>query len=141
MKRLLAAVAALALSGCLTDIPENVQSCCGEGRVPVAETSPSEILTHDFGLVEKGQKLAHRFQIENHTNEKIVFVRDPDVGRSDDLKIEMASDFIAPGASLEVDLYYETRERPGPFDVFVRLYPSHKSIPDLLHLGGVVRAY
>ena len=141
MKRLIPAIAALALSGCLNDTPENIQSCCGQGRVPVSEPSPSQILTHDFGLVEKQRKLTHTFQLRNLTEEKVTFLRDPDIGRSDDVELEVTSEFIAPGELIEVNLYYKTRERPGPFDVFVRLYPSNKSIPDLLHLGGVVKAY
>ena len=141
MKRLTLAIATLALSGCLNDTPENIQSCCGEGRVPVSEPTPSQILTHDFGLVAKQQKLAHTFRLRNLTEERVTFLRDPDIGRSDDVELEVTSDSIAPGASVEVHVYYKTRERPGPFDVFVRLYPSDKSKPDLLHLGGVVKAY
>jgi hypothetical protein len=139
VKKLTLAIAALALSGCLNDTPENIQSCCGEGRVPVSESSSSQILTHDFGLVEKQQKLLHTFQLRNLTGRRVTFLRDPDIGRSDDVELEVTSDFIAPGTSVEINVYYKTRERPGPFDVFVRLYPSDKSIPDLLHLGGVVK--
>lgn len=38
-----------------------------------------------------------------------------------------------------MNVYFQTRERPGPFDVFIQLFPDSKEVPAYIHVGGVVK--
>jgi uncharacterized protein DUF1573 len=126
--------------GCYSDSPrQDPQTCCGEGRVPTSQTRPATILTHDFGLVGQQQTLQHTFVIKNTTDREVTFTRAPDIGFPCCVEIEITSDVVPPNGSVEVNLYFHTEARPGPFDVFIRLYPDSEKVPAHIHIGGVVK--
>jgi hypothetical protein len=130
----------LTAGGCYSDSPrQDPQACCGDGQVPVTQDRPKTILTHDFGLVAKHQTVTHTFVISNTTDQDITFQRAPDIGFPCCVQIEITSDVIPPQGEVEVNVYFETKERPGPFDVFIRLYPDSDAVPAHIHIGGVVK--
>ena len=141
LNRIALAVATLFFySGCHSAPPtQDPQQCCGGGMVPVSQDQPKTILTHDFGLVEQQQKIQHTFTITNPSEKPIHFQRDPDVGFPCCVELEVTSDVIPPGGSVDVNVYFDTEERPGPFDVFIRLFPNSKDVPAHVHFAGVVR--
>ena len=127
-------------TGCFSDSPRQAsQVCCGEGRVPPSESRPKRILTHNFGTVKQQRTLQHTFVVNNPTDRTVHFTREPDIGFPCCVELEVISDEIPPGGAIEVNVYFDTETRPGPFDVFIRLYPDSEHVPAHVHVSGLVK--
>jgi Protein of unknown function (DUF1573) len=116
------------------------QVCCGgQGE----ETQPSErqvgIASHNFGQVEQGDVLEHQFSLTNTGAEEVSFAAPPDLSLPCCMEAKVEPELVKPGETARVTVSFDTRMRPGPFDLFVKLFPNGKGLTDTLHLGGIVR--
>lgn len=144
----IAALASLLMTGCGPSGPSSRPSatpspipeiCCGgQGSSPAQEAIPG-IISATLGTVSQGPEITHTFLVTNKsTTESAIFEKPPQVNLPCCVSAELSEIEIEPGQSAELKVTYKTRIRPGPFDLFVRLFPKKGEVVEQYHLSGQV---
>ena len=138
-------LSALLLAGCeqpATEmpLPEDLQTCCG-GQTSSLPPSPveSRFVSEELGEIPQGPELTHIFQVRNKSSELVRFTSPPRVNLPCCASATLSKSTLAPGEEASLEVRYKTRTRPGPFDLFVQLFPDQaKRVPVDYHLSGRV---
>lgn len=116
-----------------------VEVCCGgQASSPEAE-SDSNFPSHDFGTIEQGDVVEKNFVVANTTGEVVRFEGLPEVSVPCCMEVTVTPEVISVDGEATVRVVFDSRMKPGPFDLFVRLFPSRANFPSTYHLGGTVR--
>ncbi len=114
--------------------------CCG-GQSSTPNTQDQAVpglLSAQLGRRPQGPEITHTFVIKNPGQQSVTFTAPPQVNYPCCMTAEVTPPEIPPGGQAQVSVTYKTRLRPGPFDLFVRLFPSSSNVVDQLHLSGQV---
>jgi Protein of unknown function (DUF1573) len=95
-------------------------------------------MSAQLGTVSQGPEISHTFLVRNTGDQPVTFQAPAQVNYPCCMEARLSSESIPVKGQAELTITYKTRTRPGPFDLFVRVFPSGGDIVEQYHLSGQV---
>lgn len=112
--------------------------CCGgQGAIPKPPPVPG-FVSRDLGDVQEGTLVAYDFSVENHSKDTVVLQKETVCNYPGRATADLEGTDLKPGQKTDLHVEFQTRGKPGPFDIFVRIVPKSGSILENYHLSGYV---
>lgn len=131
------------VAGC-TPIPDvdSELECCGGGSAPsaMANSHVPEFQSVDIGDVPRGRTVEHTFTLRNPTTHPILIAKRPEINYPGLATAEISKKRIEPGGEAELLVTFDTKDRTGPFDLFVRLSTDSDALSKNYHISGFIES-